>query len=378
MRPFFQDMGFKGNTVNYYNPANSFIDKVLECRQGIPITLCLLYSVVTKMLGVVTTPINFPRHFLLRWENIGHTSASDFLYIDAFQNGIRQTSSEVRAKSDTNPDNFENARPSEIFQRMVRNLVTCAQAQEHDMGNHMISSSLLRTSLELTKFIGGDFEYPGFALCQIYLQLSINHKEIMKELNNYENWPVNMWVGHHTEQLKNQIRGMKRLCMSQMDEDLEEREETKVKKRSDFTEQYKTEDFDRMSCYSVGMVMKHRKYNYNCVIYGWDAVCKATKMWVKQMGVDKLPNRDNQPFYNVLVEDGSNRYAADENLEVTKPVRINHPAIGKYFKHFHSLGYEPNEELAKDYPEDKDVRERFYLTSNSPNPSETMDISDNS
>ena len=96
------------------------------------------------------------------------------------------------------------------------------------------------------------------------------------------------------------------------------------------------------------------------------------------MGVDKLPNRDNQPFYNVLVEDGSNRYAADENLEVTKPVRINHPAIGKYFKHFHSLGYEPNEELAKDYPEDKDVRERFYLTSNSPNPSETMDISDNS
>ena len=25
---FFQDMGFRGNTANYYNPANSFIDKV--------------------------------------------------------------------------------------------------------------------------------------------------------------------------------------------------------------------------------------------------------------------------------------------------------------------------------------------------------------
>ena len=33
---FFQDMGFRGNTANYYNPANSFIDKVLENRQGIP------------------------------------------------------------------------------------------------------------------------------------------------------------------------------------------------------------------------------------------------------------------------------------------------------------------------------------------------------
>ena len=29
------------------------------------------------------------------------------------------------------------------------------------------------------------------------------------------------------------------------------------------------------------------------------------------MGVDRLPNGPNQPFYNVLVEDGTNRYAAE-------------------------------------------------------------------
>ena len=32
------------------------------------------------------------------------------------------------------------------------------------------------------------------------------------------------------------------------------------------------------------------------------------------MGVDRLPRKDKQPFYNVLVDDGSVRYAADENL----------------------------------------------------------------
>ena len=48
------------------------------------------------------------------------------------------------------------------FHFQVRNLVTSAQVQEHEYaGTHIISSSLLRTSLELTKFIGGDFEYPG-------------------------------------------------------------------------------------------------------------------------------------------------------------------------------------------------------------------------
>ena len=54
-------------------------------------------------------------------------------------------------------------------------------------------------------------------------------------------------------------------------------------------------------------------------------------------------------------------------MEVAKPVRVSHPAIGRYFKHFHTdIGYEPNEELAKSYPEDKDVREHFYLYQTKP------------
>lgn len=71
------------------------------------------------------------------------------------------------------------------------------------------------------------------------------------------------------------------------------------------------------------------------------------------MGVNKLSRKEKQPFYNVLVEDGSIRYAADENLASVKPRWIDHPAVGRYFKHFHpNYGYEPNSELAKEYPED--------------------------
>ena len=65
---------------------------------------------------------------------------------------------------------------------------------------------------------------------------------------------------------------------SQLDEEQAETEETTVKKRSNFSELHQHEDLNRMSCYSVGMVMKHRKYNYYCVIYGWDPICKATKV----------------------------------------------------------------------------------------------------
>ena len=52
------------------------------------------------------------------------------------------------------------------------------------------------------------------------------------------------------------------------------------------------------------------RYNYTCVVYGWDPMCQASNEWIIQMGVHNLPKKQFQPFYNVLVEDGSNRYAA--------------------------------------------------------------------
>ena len=53
-----------------------------------------------------------------------------------------------------------------------------------------------------------------------------------------------------------------------------------------------------------------------CVIYGWDSKCQASQEWIIQMGVDHLPKKHLQPFYNVLVEDGTNRYAAQGTFTV--------------------------------------------------------------
>ena len=48
------------------------------------------------------------------------------------------------------------------------------------------------------------------------------------------------------------------------------------------------------------------------------------------MGVDRLPNGRNQPFYNVLVEDGSNRYAAEGLSGLEKISIIYRPKFFKY------------------------------------------------
>ena len=68
--------------------------------------------------------------------------------------------------------------------------------------------------------------------------------------------------------------------------------------------------------YAVGLIMQHKKYHYRCVIAGWDSTCEASEQWIHQMGVDRLPLGRHQPFYHVWASDGSDRYAAQENLMI--------------------------------------------------------------
>ena len=60
--------------------------------------------------------------------------------------------------------------------------------------------------------------------------------------------------------------------------------------------------------YVTKIIMFVRRYHYRCVICGRDEVCKLSKDWQRQMGVSSEAAK--KPFYNVLVEDSSNRYAA--------------------------------------------------------------------
>ena len=63
---FFQEVGFAGNANNYYDPANSYLHKVLHTRRGIPITLALLYAELASQIGLNAQGVSFPGHFLVK------------------------------------------------------------------------------------------------------------------------------------------------------------------------------------------------------------------------------------------------------------------------------------------------------------------------
>ncbi len=40
--------------------------------------------------------------------------------------------------------------------------------------------------------------------------------------------------------------------------------------------------------FSVGDVIRHKRYNYRGVIFDWDPMCNVKEDWIQQMGVSAL------------------------------------------------------------------------------------------
>ena len=64
----FEELGFRGNEEDYYDPRNSFLNDVLDRRTGIPISLAAVYVEVARRLGWPVRGVGFPGHFLAKWE----------------------------------------------------------------------------------------------------------------------------------------------------------------------------------------------------------------------------------------------------------------------------------------------------------------------
>jgi len=63
----FDELQFRGNTWNYTDPSNSYLDHVLATRTGLPIMLSLVYLEIGWRLGLPLVGLALPGHFLVRY-----------------------------------------------------------------------------------------------------------------------------------------------------------------------------------------------------------------------------------------------------------------------------------------------------------------------
>ncbi len=122
-RVLFEDEHFRGNWENYFDPQNSYLNKVLERKLGIPISLSVLYLLIAKRLKLPVFGVGIPGHFMVKYED-----PKSEVYVDTFNGGRFLSRPEcvqfmVEAGYPYQPEFMDGVGPREILARMLRNLI---------------------------------------------------------------------------------------------------------------------------------------------------------------------------------------------------------------------------------------------------------------
>ncbi|MEZ6045665.1 MAG: transglutaminase family protein [Planctomycetaceae bacterium] len=137
----FNELGFHGSRTNYYHRSNSYLNEVLDDREGLPITLSVLYQELGRRIGLRIEGIGLPGHFVAQFS----PGEGDAQLVDPFERGkllsrqdaeliVLAYSGQALEESLLVPQSAQ-----QILTRMIRNLLQIAQEQENEerMLNYM-------------------------------------------------------------------------------------------------------------------------------------------------------------------------------------------------------------------------------------------------
>jgi len=124
----FDELGFTGNTGDYYDPRNSYVNDVYERKLGIPISLAVIQLDLARRLGMPLEGVSFPGHFLVRMPVDG-----GLLVLDPFHKGRSLDAEELKERARPHFGNAEirdeqlgallaPANTKTVVLRMLRNL----------------------------------------------------------------------------------------------------------------------------------------------------------------------------------------------------------------------------------------------------------------
>jgi regulator of sirC expression with transglutaminase-like and TPR domain len=122
-RYLFTEQGFRGNTKNYYEPDNSYLNRVIDRRTGIPISLSVFYLLIGKRLSLPVHGIGMPGHFLVKYEAERYK-----MFVDCFNAGALLTEKDcqrflMQAGYGFEDKYLQHSSMRAILVRMLKNLV---------------------------------------------------------------------------------------------------------------------------------------------------------------------------------------------------------------------------------------------------------------
>lgn len=176
---FFEKLGFSGDTDDYYDPRNSYINEVVDRRRGIPITISLLYIELGNRLGLEVSGVSFPGHFLVKMPY-----DEGVIVLDPFNGGISLSEQDLTDRLEgmfnTEIDNIapflEAATNKDILIRMLSNL----KVVYHQRGDTEKTLEAISKILVLDPQRGEEYRERGLLLSSLEC-----YHNALKDLRHY-------------------------------------------------------------------------------------------------------------------------------------------------------------------------------------------------
>lgn len=116
------ELGIRGNLDSYAHPDNVHLHRVIETRQGLPLSLCAMYSFVAQRCNILTGIVPLPGHVMLRLYG-RHQN----LIVDPFHGGESKSQEDLiqylkQHGLRFNPVWMHDASPKMLLLRQIRNL----------------------------------------------------------------------------------------------------------------------------------------------------------------------------------------------------------------------------------------------------------------
>ena len=131
----FKERGFHGSSAEYYSRSNSYLNEVIDDREGLPITLSVLYIEIARRLDLKVVGVPLPGHFVVRHE----PADSPAQLVDVFTGTLMsREQAEKKVKQitgrDANDKDFEAVSKKAIVVRMLHNLLNVARGEKDGDG----------------------------------------------------------------------------------------------------------------------------------------------------------------------------------------------------------------------------------------------------
>ncbi|KAB7506786.1 hypothetical protein Anas_01269 [Armadillidium nasatum] len=330
---FFARSFFRANVIKEIHRV--LLNKVIETKEGNDITLSIIYSAICHRLGILILPTIRNDRYKLKWKS---PNSETIVFINPLEGRFEYLYNNRRGVCiDDCPtktvlchlaaDSFQIARENaknfstDIDMVAAAGMVLFLESVSEDYNKNILDDVLgycVKYEVHLESII---------EICQKIFRNCTRVEETIKSLSTYAE-----------DKLTLQTHGPRSL-------------ETKRRKFVDVK-------------YATGMIMHHKFAPEHGVIFGWDKkhdlVSQSTFQESAFLSDEFNKCYEGEPFYKLLLSDGSCCYLAESLLEIKRrPTPVEHPEVGRYFRLFNGIFYVPNAELLMEYPEDEKVKHKF-------------------